>query len=246
MGVGSASVGLAQGAKTGPAILAIEELKTSLDAIAVAWKSQTGRDAAIAYASSETIVSRIEQNATADVVAIPDDSAMQKFEKAGVLRKNIRATLADGLVLATLEGAGGPAAITPTANLATEIGDAKIAVCMRPSCRSGASAQDALTNLRAWDGVEPKLSRAETIGDTIALVVHGDARYALLYATEAKSEPKLKVVAAFPAAAYHPVRYQIAVFAASKDPDAVKFVSFLRSQAAVKIFAANGFTLPIR
>ena len=50
-----------------PVVFAASSMKTALDAVAAAWKADTGKTVSIAYASSAALAKQIEQGAPADI-----------------------------------------------------------------------------------------------------------------------------------------------------------------------------------
>ena len=68
----------------------------------------------------------------------------------------------------------------------------------------------------------------------------GNVRAALgiVYATDAVSEPRVKVAARFPDDCHVPIVYPLAVPVASKSPEAERFGAFLRSPDVAPLCAA--------
>ena len=91
--------------------------------------------------------------------------------------------------------------------------------------------------------MEPKLAQADNIRNALNLVSRGEAKFGIVYATDAKAEPKVKVVGIFPESTHSPIVYPVAIVDASKNPDAARFVAYLSSQAANKIWIEQGFTI---
>ncbi len=94
-----------------------------------------------------------------------------------------------------------------------------------------------------WADVQPKLAQADNVRAALILVARGEAKFGIVYATDAKAEPKVKVVDTFPESSHAPIVYPIAVMANSTNPQAPAFAAFLTSQAAVKILTDQGFTV---
>ena len=67
-------------------IFAAASLKTALDAVAAAWKTNTGKTASIVYASSGVLAKQIEQGAPADIFISADLKWMDYLEKAKLIR----------------------------------------------------------------------------------------------------------------------------------------------------------------
>ena len=97
--------------------------------------------------------------------------------------------------------------------------------------------------MESFSSVEPKLAQADNIRNALTLVSRGEAKFGIVYATDAKADPKVKVVGTFPASSHSPIVYPVALIEASANPDAVDFLSYLRSQVATKIFTEQGFEI---
>jgi molybdate transport system substrate-binding protein len=228
----------------GPVVFAAASMKTALDAIATAWKAQNGKNVPISYASSAVLAKQVEQGAPADIFISADLVWMDYLDKAKLLKLGTRFNLL-GNALVLIEPADGTSTLKIAANfdLAGAVGDGKIAVCTIASCPGGIYAKAAFEKLGIWPAVEPKLAQADNIRNALTLVARGEAKFGVVYATDAKAEPKVKVVDTFPESSHGPIVYPAAILADSKNPDAAAFLAYLRSQAAIKIFLDQGFTI---
>jgi molybdate transport system substrate-binding protein len=225
-------------------VFAAASMQTALDAIAPVFVQQKGEAASISYGSSAILAKQIERGAPADVFISADVKWMDYLEGKKLIQQGTRRNLlGNGLVLIEPADAQAELKIAPGFDLAGAAGDGKIAVCTVESCPAGIYAKEALQKLGVWDAVEPKLAQARNVRDALNLVARGEAKFGIVYATDAKAEPKVKVVDVFPAETHSPIIYPVAVVAGSKDPQAAVFVAFLTSQAAVKILTAQGFTI---
>jgi molybdate transport system substrate-binding protein len=231
-------------AKSPVVVFAAASLKTALDEIAAAFKKDTGNELTINYASSAVLAKQIEQGAPADVFVSADLQWMDYLEKAQLIapltRRNL---LGNKLVLVEPSDQSTKLVIEKGFDLAGATGDGKIAVCSVTSCPGGIYAKEALVSLEVFPSVEPKLAQADNIRAALALVSRGEARFGIVYATDAKADPKVRVVGTFPDATHKPIVYPVALVASSTNPAAPKAISFLSSQAATKIFLAQGFAI---
>jgi molybdate transport system substrate-binding protein len=227
-----------------PIVFAAASMKTALDAISAAWTAQTGTSPSIVYGSSAVLAKQIEQGAPADVFISADTNWMDYLDKAKLIRPGTRRNLlGNALVLVEPGDSSVALDIAPGFDLAGATGDGKIAVCTIASCPGGVYAKQSLEKLGVWDNVSPKLAQADNIRAALNLVARGEAKFGIVYATDAKAEPKVKVVGTFPEATHAPIVYPVAVLADSKHPEAESFVAFLSSQAATKILVDQGFTV---
>jgi len=227
-----------------PVVFAAASMKTALDAVAAAWKADTGKTVSIAYASSAVLAKQIEQGAPADIFISADLKWMDYLEKAKLIRAGTRKNLfGNKLVLIEPSDADVTIEIAKGFDLAGAAGDGKIAVCMIDSCPAGIYAKEALESLGVFAGVEPKLAQADNVRNALNLVSRGEAKFGIVYATDAKADPKVKVVGTFPASSHSPIVYPVALIAASANPDAAFFLAYLTFQAATKVFTGQGFEI---
>ncbi len=234
----------APGGNPAPIVFAAASMKTALDAAAAAWKADTGKTVSIAYASSAVLAKQIEQGAPADIFISADLKWMDYLEYAKLIRAGTRRNLfGNKLVLIEPSDADVTLEIAKGFDLAGAAGDGKIAVCAIDSCPAGIYAKEALESLGIFAGVEPKLAQADNVRNALILVSRGEARFGIVYATDAKADPKVKVVGTFPASSHSSIVYPVALVAGSANPDAALFLAYLTSQAATRIFVEQGFEI---
>jgi molybdate transport system substrate-binding protein len=227
-----------------PIVFAAASMKTALDAAAAAWKADTGKTVSIAYASSATLAKQIEQGAPADIFISADLKWMDYLERAQLIRVGTRQNLfGNNLVLIEPSDADVKLEIAKGFDLAGAAGDGKIAVCMIDSCPAGIYAKQALESLGVFAGVEPKLAQADNVRNALTLVSRGEAKFGIVYATDARADPNVKLVGRFPASSHSEIVYPVALIAASTNPDAAFFLANLTSEAATKIFSEQGFDI---
>ncbi|MCI0467922.1 MAG: molybdate ABC transporter substrate-binding protein [Beijerinckiaceae bacterium] len=227
-----------------PIVFAAASMKTALDAVASAWKAATGKEAKISYASSATLAKQIAQGAPADIFISADLKWMDFLEKDKLIRSETRRSrFGNKLVLIEPGDRDTKLEIAKGFDLAGVAGDGKIAVCAIDSCPAGIYAKAALESLGVFASVEPKLAQAENVRSALALVSRGEARFGIVYATDAKADPHVKVTGTFPESSHSPIIYPVALVAASANPDAEFFLAYLTSQAATKIFVEQGFEI---
>jgi molybdate transport system substrate-binding protein len=239
-----ATPGLAHADATGPTVFAAASMKTALDAIAAAWKAKTGKTVVISYGSSGTLAKQIEAGAPADVFISADQKWMDVLAKDGAIRPDTRVDLlGNTLVLVAAAVTTKPMSIEKGFDLAGALGDGKLAVCTVSSCPAGIYGKEALTKLGVWSAVEPKLAQADNVRAALLLVSRGEAKYGIVYGTDAKAEPKVKVVGTFPESSHAPIVYPVAVTKDARSPDAAALESYLRSPEAKAILEGQGFTV---
>jgi molybdate transport system substrate-binding protein len=225
-------------------VFAAASLKTALDDAAKVWKTQSGKDIVATYGSTATLAKQIAEAAPADIFISADLAWMDDVAKKNLIKPESRKNLVGNtLVLVAASGTDLKIELEKDSNLATSLGDEKLAVGDVKSVPAGKYAKAALESLGLWSSVEANLVMQENVRSALALVARGEAKLGIVYGSDAVAESKVQVVANFPEASHKPIVYPAAVIAASTNPDAQGFLTFLFSEEVQLIFKANGFTL---
>ena len=82
---------------------------------------------------------------------------------------------------------------------------------------------------------------AENVRAALTLVARGEAPLGIVYETDAKVEPNVKIVGVFPADSHPAIVYPAAATVTAK-PEAATYLTFLRSGTAQVAFEHYGFT----
>lgn len=228
-----------------PVVFAAVSLREALDAAADAFlRERGGPRPVLSYAASPALARQIEQGAPADVFVSADRAWMDHLERGGHLRAGTRATLASNrlVLVGPVSGPAPTLRIETGFPLAAALGPGgRLAVGDFAAVPAGRYARAALESLGVWPSVAGRLAQAENVRVALALVARGEAPLGIVYATDARAEPKLRIVDTFPEASHPPIVYPAAVTAASRSSRARAFVEFLRSPAGVALFTAHGF-----
>ena len=110
-----------------------------------------------------------------------------------------------------------------------------------PEVPAGKYARASLAALGVLPSVENRLASAENVRAALALVARGEAPLGIVYDTDAKAEPKVRIVGLLPDSSHPPIIYPAALTARTPNPAAAAFLSHLSSEAAAAIFRRNGF-----
>lgn len=228
-------------------VFAAASLKNALDDINAAFTKEAGVKVVASYAASSTLMKQIEQGAPADIFASADLDWMDYGSQKKVIKDGTRANLlGNRLVLVAPRNVKIDDVIIGSGfDLARLAGDGRIATGDVRAVPAGKYAKAALEKLGLWDAVMPKLAMAESVRAALALVARGEAVLGIVYETDAKVEPGVKVIGVFPADSHPAIIYPFAATVTAK-PDATAYLSFLRTNAAKMIFEKYGFTFLLR
>jgi molybdate transport system substrate-binding protein len=224
-------------------VFAAASLKNALDPVAAAWSAETANEATISYGASSALAKQIDEGAPADVFVSADVPWMDYLAERDVVRKDtIVALLGNRLVLVAPAGSEATLDIAPGFDLASALGDGRLAMAQVDSVPAGKYGKEALTSLGVWDEVAARVAQAENVRAALALVATGEAPFGVVYATDAGAEAGVRVVGIFPEDTHAPIVYPAAVTAEATSAQAGAFLDFLRGVAATRMFEEHGFT----
>ncbi|WP_373353639.1 molybdate ABC transporter substrate-binding protein [Pseudoroseicyclus sp. CXY001] len=218
-------------------IFAAASLAGPLDAASALWEEESGHEAVLSYGGSSTLARQILAGAPADVFLSANAAWMDEVEAAGRIVPGSRRDLW-GNALVLVAAAPGALALE---DLPSALGGGRLATGLTDSVPAGIYAREALTALGLWDSLAPRLAEADSVRAALAFVALGAAPYGVVYATDAGAEPRVHVVATFPAESHAPITYP----GAALTPGAAEaFLAFLETPAARAFFTDAGFTDP--
>jgi molybdate transport system substrate-binding protein len=228
-------------------VFAAASMKNALDDINAAFLKASGIKVVTSYAASPTLIKQIEQGAPADVFASADLDWMDYGAGKKLIKDDTRVNLLGNrlVLIAPKDSRITAVTIGQSFDLARLIGDGRIATGEVRSVPVGKYAKSALETLGTWASVEKKFAMADNVRAALALVARGEAVLGIVYATDAKAEPGVKIVGAFPADSHPAIVYPIAATASAK-PEAGAYLAFLRGGVAKAVFEQYGFTFLVR
>jgi len=223
-------------------VFAAASMKNALDDIDAAYTAKTGVKIVVSYGPSSGLAKQLEQGAPADIFISADtdwmDYAAGKKSISEPSRINL---LGNSIVLvAPKDSKIDHVNIGAGFDLAKLAGDGKIATGDVKSVPVGKYAKAALEKLGSWQAAEPKFAMADNVRAALTLVARGEAVLGIVYSTDAKVEPGVKIVGTFPADSHPAIIYPVAATTTAK-PEASDYLAFLRSTAAKTILEKYGF-----
>ncbi|HEX2653808.1 MAG TPA: molybdate ABC transporter substrate-binding protein, partial [Xanthobacteraceae bacterium] len=136
-------------------------------------------------------------------------------------------------------------AITPGFDIAALAGDGRIITGDVQAVPVGKYAKAALEKLGVWSKAAPKMAMTDNVRAALTLVARGEAPLGIVYETDARVEPKVKIIGTFPADSYPAIIYPLALSTAAHR-EGTQYLAFLRSSAAKTIFESYGFSVLIK
>ncbi|MGH8214467.1 MAG: molybdate ABC transporter substrate-binding protein [Rhodanobacteraceae bacterium] len=226
-----------------PTIFAAASLQPALDQMAHA--DILGSPAPrLVYAASSALARQVEDGAPADIFISADERWMDDAAAHDAVVASSRTDLlGNALVLIAPAGShvradlgDGPAPLLKVLGP-----NGRLAIALPDSVPAGIYAKQALTHLGMWSVLEPRMAMTRDVRAALNLVVLGQCPLGIVYRSDAVSEPRVRVVATFPASSHDPIVYPAAIVKGHDDSAARSLLTALQSERARIVFRHWGF-----
>jgi molybdate transport system substrate-binding protein len=195
----------------------------------------------LSYAASSAIARQIEQGAPADVFVSADAAWMDYLQTRGlIVAASRRDLLTNHLALIAPADSRIRLRIAPGMPIAGALGAGRLALA-GPDVPAGKYGREALATFGVYESVKDKLAPAQNVRAALAFVAQGASPLGIVYDTDARVEPKVKIVGLFPDTSHAAIVYPAALVAASHNPGGAAFLRFLTEAKASAIFRKYGF-----
>jgi len=192
------------------------------------------------FGSSGDLQQQIINGAPVDVFISAAAKQMDELQKKDLIVADTRRNLlTNKLVLIVPADKSDAKELKDLASASIE----RIAIGDPRSVPVGQYSEEVLTKLDFMQALEPKLVLANNVRQVLQFVESGNAQAGIVYATDAKTSTKVKVVEIIDAKLYKPIVYPIAVLQKSTNQSSAKsYVEYLSSEPAKTVFEKYGFT----
>jgi len=203
------------------------------------WQANTGNAVTFSFAATSTLARQIDAGAPADVFIAASADWMDTV--TGRIIADSRVDVA-GNALVVISGdmallGAGLAAVVPDMN-------ARLAMASVDAVPAGIYGKAALRAAGLWNDAVPFVVQTRNVRAALQLVRTGEARFGVVYLTDALGFDDVALVARFDPGTYPAIRYPAAALTDGHEAAARGFIAFLRSDAGQAIFARHGFAPP--
>ena len=225
-------------------MFAAASLKNALDDAVTRYQAKTGRKVVVSYAASSALAKQIEAGAPADIFFSADLDWMDELQNKNLIDVASRQTLlGNTLILIAPKDSTVTLPMEKNLPLLKALGpEGKLAMANVDSAPAGRYGKAALICFGVWDGVAPRVAQADNVRAALSFVAKGEAPLGIVYGTDAKAEPAVRVVGTFPEESHPKILYPVALLARAR-PEARDFLQFLLSPEAAPAFEAQGFSI---
>ena len=224
-------------------VFAAASLTDTLEEIGTLYGRDSGKRVVFSFAASMTLARQIELSAGADIFIAADVESMDYLESRGRIARSTRQDLlGNRLVLIAPSSSNVRLAIAPQMRIIEALGGGRLAMADVESVPAGRYGKAALTAMGVWTGLASRLAQGDDVRTALSYVARGEAPLGIVYATDARVEPRVRVVAAFPETSHPPIVYPAALTSEAR-PDAAPFLAYLRGPQARAVFERAGFAV---
>ena len=224
-------------------VFAAASLTDALQEIGTAYGREKGTRVVFSFAASMTLARQIELSAGPDLFIAADVESMDYLDQRNRIAKASRQDLlANRLVLVAPANSNVALTLAPQMKLADALRGGRLAMANVDIVPSGRYGKAALTALGVWTSVADKLAQGEDVRAALAYVARGEAPLGIVYATDARAEPRVRVVGTFPENTHPPIIYPAAL-TPEANTNAAQFLAYLRGAQARAAFERAGFTV---
>ena len=190
------------------------------------------------FAASGPLLQQIAKGAPVDVFASADQETMNQAEQQKLVVVATRTNFVRNSLVVIV-----PADRAPPKALADLVAPSvrQVAVGVPASVPVGRYTKAVLEKAGLWAPIEAKMIGAQSVRQALDYVARGEVEAGFVYATDAALMPE-RVKVAFTVPTEMPVRYPVAVVAASKHAgEAQQFATYLLSTSAQATLRKHGF-----
>jgi len=224
-------------------VFAAASLRESLDNVEHAWEAAGHDKVVVSYAASSVLAKQIEQGAPAGIFISADNEWMDYVQDRKLIEPASRFVLVRNALVLVAPATSTLQSLDPAnkAAVLAALGTGRLAVAETSSVPAGKYARQALEKLGLWNAVSAHLAQGENVRATLEFVARGDTPLGIVYLTDARAEPRVKVLAVFDEKTHEKILYPAARTISAEPKSAAAFLAFLRSKQALTIFRAAGF-----
>ena len=222
-------------------VFAAASLKPSLDEIAPIFEKKYGIKLVLSYAGSGALARQIEYGAPADIFLSANESWVHHLENTGLIRAST-VLFSNALVLIeNSRNATGRPFVATREGITNRLDNGTIAIGNTSSVPAGVYAKAALETAGLWKDIQRKVAQTDTVRAALRLVELGEARMAIVYASDVVEASEIRVLYEFQNFTHPKIIYSGGWLRRSTNEYANLFLTFLKQQTILKLFYEHGF-----
>ena len=224
-------------------VFAAASTKNALDATIREYNTHKKTEILPVYGSSATLAKQIELGAPADIFLSANVPWVDHLVNKGIIdATNTRNILKNRLVLVTNDQTRPKIDNLKSTDFSKLLQDEKIAMGMVSSVPAGIYSKQALVHLNQWNAISSQVVQADNVRTALQYLLSENVVFAMVYESDAKLFPELKVLGIFEDFTHDPIIYP-ASLVNSESPEANLFFEYLADPKTLKVFEKYGFLI---
>ncbi len=222
-------------------ILAAASLTNVLPKIADAWKVKNKTEIIFSFEATSRLAQQVKAGVMADLFFSADQEWMENLDQAGLIEKDSRSTLLSNRIVLIV-----PTDATFVPKSSEDLLNSKILhlALAGESVPAGKFARAALKSEGQLDKIQSKIVSADNVRAALQWVALKEAEAGIVFQTDAKVQPKVKVAFQFLESTHPKIEYPMAMIKGSKNVISSKsFMDFCKTLEAKAIFESEGFVV---
>ena len=221
-------------------VFAAVSLTEGLEEIAKVYEKKTGDEVVFAFGASSMLARQIEEGAPADLFLSADEARMDALARQGLIVAATRASVLSNTLVVVVPRDGGMTIGSP-AQLANV---RSIALAEPSTVPAGVYARMWLQKIGLWERIESKVIPTDNVRAALAAVESGNVDAAIVYKTDARIAKRTRVAFEVPRAHGPKISYPFALLRDAENREAaMRLLAYLKSKAALDVFARHGFII---
>ncbi len=221
-------------------VAAAASLVDAIEDLAEDFQRREGTIVRLDVASSGLLRRKIEAGCKVDVFISASARDMDILERGGLVSSENRVNLLENALVCVVPRGLEVMIDSPEGLLQGDV--LRVAIGDPEYVPAGEYGKQALSTLKLWDRLRPKMVPCANTRVSLAHAEAGTVEAAIVFATDARSSEKVRVAFTFPADTHAGIVYPGAVLDMATSPEeGGRFLSFLASRHAQAVFRRYGF-----
>ncbi len=223
----------------GPVVLAAASLHEAVEEVADLWEEKGHARPVLSFAGTSSLARQAEGGAPADIFFSADAEWMDWLEERELIETSTRRDiLSNNLVWVAHDQSDAVLSFEDRTELLQQ---ERLAIADPDAVPAGRYAKAALERLGLWEKLRDRIVPAENVRAALALVENGEARFGIVYATDALASDRVFVAGSILSGDGATIVYPAALLAGSNHPDAEALLDYLSGAEAGEVFRRHGF-----
>jgi molybdate transport system substrate-binding protein len=224
-------------------VFAAASTKNALDAIIKDYNALTKTEILPVYGSSATLAKQIEFGAPADIFLSANVPWVDHLIERDIIQaKNTKNILNNKLALITTDQTIQEIEDLASTDFSDLLQDEKIVMGMVSSVPAGIYSKQALKYLNQWNAISSQVIQADNVRTALQYLLSRNAVFAIVYASDAKLFPELKIIGIFDDFTHDPIIYPASLINLGSE-EADLFFKYLSETKTLKVFREYGFLI---